>query len=104
MPFRNPDDLVRALEYLRDDILPTYAKPLWEDPQLLRQFINRFYSEQDATNEMKEVESKRRQAEAAFRAGNYSETVNLYRGFSPVDLTTTDQKRFEIARRKMSQS
>ena len=95
---------MRALESLRDDVLPTYAKPLWEDPQLLRQLINRTHSEQDAKDEAEEVERKRRQAEAAFQAGNYSETVNIYAEFSPVDLTRTDQKRFEIARRKMSQS
>jgi len=100
-PFRNEEELDRVLRRIRDTILPEYAEPLWNDPQILRQLINRFWSEESAKTESERVASERLRAEAAFRAGSYADVVKIYTQFSPVDLTPTDQKRFEIARKKL---
>jgi len=100
-PFRNKEELDRVLRRIRDTILPEYAEPLWNDPQILRQLINRFWSEESAKTESERVASERLRAEAAFRSGNYADVVRIYRQVSPVDLTPTDQKRFEIARKKL---
>jgi hypothetical protein len=91
---------VSVLTHIRDEILPTYAKPLWDDHQLLRQLITRFYSEKDAKIELEETERKRRDAELAFKAGDFKESIRIYSALSPVDLTPTDRKRIEVARKK----
>lgn len=98
--FRNEAELVSVLTQIRDEILPTYAKPLWEDHQLLRQLITRFHSENDAKIELAETERKRREAELAFKAGNFKESIKIYSELSPIDLTDTDRKRFEVAKKK----
>ncbi len=99
--FKTEKELNAILCHVRDEVLPTHAEALWKDPQLLRQLITRFHSERDAKNESEEVERKRRQAEAAFKSGDFSEAIRIYSEFSPVDLTATDQKRIEIARKKL---
>jgi len=99
--FRSEQELEKVLCHVRGDVLPAYAEPLWKDPQLLRQLINRSRSERAAKREVELVERERRQAEVAFRAANFKEVVRIYSEFSPVDLTSTDRKRFQLSRKKL---
>ncbi len=100
--FRTEDELAIVLTRIRDDVLPSYARPLWDDPQQLTQLITRCYNEQEARGSSREAERKRQQAEMAFKAGNFGEVVSIYAALSSVDLTATDRKRLEIARRKIN--
>lgn len=102
--FQNEAQLRATLTHIRDDILPIYAEPLWEDTQLLEQAINRFNGEQEAKIEQREVEKLRQQAEAAFRSGHFEQSIHVYSQMSPVDLSATDRKRLEIARKKLGKS
>lgn len=100
--FRSEQELETVLRLLRDDVLPAYAEPLWREPQLLRQLINRYQSERSAKGEAEAVQRERRKAEVAFKTGNFREVVRIYSELSPVDLTPTDRKRFDLARKKLN--
>jgi|ERR1041385_410881 hypothetical protein len=98
--FKNEDELVGVFAHVRDDILPTFGEPLWNDPQLLRQLVTRFRSEQDAKEESGEVERQKRRAEAAFKSGHFNEVVRIYSELSSIDLSSTDRKRLAIAQKR----
>jgi hypothetical protein len=99
--FKDETQLTGVLTEIRDEVLPRYAKPLWEDPLLLQQSAERFYEDVDAKNRREKIEQKRRQAERSFKAGNFQETINIYSSFARSELTLTDRKRLEIAHKKI---
>jgi hypothetical protein len=99
--FSDETELEKIVRHMRDEILPTYAEPLWKDPQLLRQLISRFHGERSANVEFMRVDRERYQAETAFRAGDYEKAIRIYTQLAPVDLTPTDLKRLAVARKKL---
>lgn len=58
-------------------------------------------SERSANVGVKRVERERQQAESAFKSGDYEKAISIYAQLASVDLTPTDLKRLEIARKKL---
>ena len=95
--FNDADSLHQICLRIRDNVLPRYALPFWQQTDLLQNALNRVESGRQAKEASDEANKLRNQAAAAFRNKNFHGTVRLYRKLSPIDLSPADQKRLEIA-------
>ena len=95
--FNDADSLHQICLRIRDNVLPRYALPFWQQTDLLQNALNRVESGRQAKEASDEANKLRNQAAAAFRNKNFQEAVRLYRKISPIDLSPADQKRLEIS-------
>ncbi len=98
--FNDADSLHQIFLRIRDNVLPRYALPFWQQTDLLQNALNRVESGRQAKEASDEANKLRNQAAAAFRNKNFQEAVHLYRKISPIDLSPADQKRLEISLKK----
>jgi len=99
--FHDSPSLEELLTRIRDQVLPVYAKPLWDDPERLRQLLVRVAESQEAAREARQTEQKRKLAVAAFQKGNFGEALGIYNEMSAVDYLPSDKKRIEIALKRV---
>ena len=98
--FNDADSLHQIFLRIRDNVLPRYALPFWQQTDLLQNALNRVESGRQAKDASDEANKLRNQAAAAFRNKDFQEAVRLYRKISPIDLSPADQKRLEISLKK----
>lgn len=95
--FHNPDELRQVLMRIRDQVLPNYAAPLWQQPTVLHQRLIQARERLDTQADSRKVARTKELAAAAFRGERFDQVISLYRQLSPVDLSPADQKRLDIA-------
>ena len=96
--FSTSEELEAVLFRMRDEVLETYVRPLWDDRPSLLEIIQQSEQEHKTIEKARMGESKSvSQARAAFDEGNYSLALKLYRTVDPSILTKADLKRIDIA-------
>jgi hypothetical protein len=100
--FSNDDQLRDVLSRIRDRVVDVYARPLWEDPDLLARLIDQRNEEYVAERAAEVIDRKKQDAERAFRTKDYEKAAQLYGTMNQADLSTAERKRHEIAKRHIS--
>ena len=101
--FSNAGQLRQVLTRVRDAVVDVYARPLWENPDLLLTLLDRRYEEVKAERTAEIVSRNKQEAERAFRAHDYKKAAQLYGLMKDSDLSTAERKRHEIAKKHVSQ-
>jgi hypothetical protein len=100
--FSDLQTLEVSLRRIRSEVIEVYAKPLWLCPKHLATLIDRRRQEVSADRDGQALEMKRRDAEAAFTSSDYEQALTIYRDIGIERLTPLEQKRVEIAIRRLA--
>ena len=97
--FRDADGLRDALVRIRDRVLPRYAAPLWQHPDVLHEGIASIRQKQRAAEEAERITKQRELAAIAFHNRDYAKVIRIYQEFPFNALSPADQKRLDLARK-----
>jgi len=102
--FSNETELEKRLIQIRDNAVKVYLMPLWENPDRLLSLIEAQNEELKAAEGLERVAVKREQAANALKARNYLEAIEIYNQIKSTDLSESDKKKLEIARKLLEKS
>ena len=77
--FSSREELERNLIRIRNEIIPKYAKLLWENPNKLKNVIDEQLNRNNSKYRKQNRTQKLRQAKKAFRSGLYKEAVKIFK-------------------------
>ncbi|MBI1927846.1 hypothetical protein HYR99_26855 [Candidatus Poribacteria bacterium] len=97
--FASPKELEKVLLQIRDEVVDVYARPLWEEPSRLRYFIEQQKKEIQKHYGEERMNRKKREADLAFRSGNYQEALKIYDEIDISELSRLELKRIELSSR-----
>jgi len=97
--FSNADEFRQVLSRIRDEVVDVYARPLWENSDRLLTLLDRRYEEVKAERTAEIVSRNKQEAERAFRAHDYKKAAQLYGLMKDSDLSMSERKRREIAKK-----
>jgi hypothetical protein len=100
--FDSEAQLSAVLKPIRDQLIDRYARPLWEEPQRLRELLERQLGELKEERLARIFERDRAAAIRAFADGDYARTVELYSGLPESLLARSDAKRLAISKSRIS--
>lgn len=104
--YSNEAELRQALTRLRDEVVEIYARPLWENPQKLHNWIARF-SLSSQFNRAKEIEDEmlrraKKEADEAFGSCDYRKAAAVYSRIGVAKLGPVERKRLELSKKYRS--
>ncbi len=100
--FSDPEELRRVLTRIRDEVVEVYARPLWENPELLARLIERRDREFTAERKAEASEKRKSEAEQAFKSHDYRTAVALSGQLDDSELSPAERKRFEMSKRHLT--
>lgn len=95
--FSNQEELERNLIRIRNEIIPKYAKLLWENPNKLKSMIDEQVNRNNSEYEKQIRNQKLRQAKKAFKSGLYDEAIKIFKEIGISNLSAVELKMYRIA-------
>lgn len=97
--FSAQEELERNLTQICNNILEKYAKPLWENPVMLRSLIDAQLSVSGADGDEQLRISKLLKAKQAFKTGHYKVAVKIFEEVGVNNLSTVELQMYNIGKK-----
>jgi len=97
--FSNQEELEKNLKQISNNILEQYAKPLWDNPNKLRNLIDTQLNESKSNAEKQLRRQNLVKAKQAYKTGKYDEAVKIYEKVGVNNLTAVELQMYHICKK-----
>jgi len=102
--FSNKEGLEKNLTRICNNVFEQYAKPLWGNPNKLRNLIDTQLNESRSNAEKHLRDQSLLKAKQAFKTGKYEEAVKIYDKIGLNNLTTVEQKMYHMGKKHVEKA